>query len=98
MPARWKRCAPRLFPGRHASARAAPKPVFRLFAQPGFDRVVFNVGNRVAVMPFVANVPVERFALPKLIRAFQNLIAFVRGEALPRMGDLTHLESCLRSE
>ncbi len=96
--ARWKRRVPRLFPGRHSPPCAAPTPVFRFFTQPGFDRVVLNISDRVSVMPFVANVSVERVALPKLSCPFQNLIALVRGKALPRVGNLTHFETGFRRE
>jgi hypothetical protein len=81
---------------RFAPARAAPTPIFGSFAALGFHRIVFKVSKRILVMPLVANVPDERFVLPKLPRLLQYLIALIRAEAFPRMRNSAPVESGLR--
>jgi hypothetical protein len=82
---------------KHDSGRCS-LPICRFFTQPGIDRVVFDINNCISVMLFVANVSVEWLSLPELSRSFQYLVTPGRGEALPGVDYLAHLESGLRRE
>ena len=56
---------------------AAPAPICRILTQACFNRIAFYVDQRIIKVPLIADVTVERFTLPELSCAIQNLVAYL---------------------
>ena len=56
----------------------AERPVFRLFTQSRFHRVILDVFDRLAEMFFVSYVPIEIIVNPEFTRPLEHFIRLVR--------------------